>query len=102
MHRKLLKIYEKNGGPLKDTMAISVKSIVTNLQNDMRFGYQSFFTKPGYQGLTIEVPDQFKRPFAVFMQDDSMILLWAATESDFCLWTDAFRELKGDRPLNST
>ena len=102
MHRKLLKIYERNGGPLKDTMVISVKNIVTNLQNDLRFGYQSFFTKPGYQDLTIEVPDQFKRPFAVFMHDDSMILLWAATESDFCLWTDAFRELKGDRPLNST
>ena len=72
-------------------MALPVRSVVTNLQNEVCFDYQKFFTKPGYQGLTIEVPDQFKRPFAVFMQDESMILLWAATESDFCIWTDAFR-----------
>ena len=48
MQRKQLKIYERNGGPLKDTMAISVKNIVTNLQNDIGSNYQKFFTKPGY------------------------------------------------------
>ena len=43
-----MKIYEKNGGPLKDTMALNVRNVVTSLQNEMCFDYQKFFTKPGY------------------------------------------------------
>ena len=49
--------------------------------------------KSTYNDVTIVPPEGFSMPFAVFLQDGSMSVLWASSELDHITWTDAFREL---------
>ena len=96
MKSKQLKIFEKEGGAIKDSVPCAVTHVITCLKNKLRVDYKSFLTRPGYGGLIITEPEEFNRPFAVFMEDGSMILLWAASEIDYSTWTRAFIELKKD------
>ena len=56
--------------------------------------------KSTYNDVTIVPPEGFSMPFAVFMQDGSMSVLWASSELDLITWTDAFRELMPE-PIRS-
>ena len=84
---KQLKIFEREGGALKDSVPCAVTHVVTCLKNKLRADYRDFLSKPAYRGLVVTEPEEYTRPFAVFMEDGSMLLLWAATEIDFATWT---------------
>ena len=102
LQKKQLQIYEKQGGALKDSMHCEVTHIVEELNAELRSDYQLFFNKgQQYSDISLNLPKDFGMPFAVFMADGSMILLWAANLNDLYTWTDAFRELKGDMPKHS-
>lgn len=42
-------------------------------------------------------PADYKQPFAIFMEDGNLMVLWACSQRDFQFWTDAFIELKSNR-----
>ena len=44
--------------------------------------------------MAIKTPTEYKQPFAIFMEDGSFSLLWAASEIDYVTWVKAFTELK--------
>ena len=76
-------------------MNCEVTHIVEELNTELRPDYQMFFTSGGgqYNDIVVDLPKDFTYPFAVFMADGNMILLWAANQNDLYTWTDAFREM---------
>ncbi len=56
MERKDLKIYEKDGGPLKDSIKCDVTHVVTKLRPELRADYKQFFQKPAYQDIKVVQP----------------------------------------------
>lgn len=43
----------------------------------------------------------FKQPFAVFMKNGSIHLLWAASQVDYNLWTNSFLKLKENNQMEN-
>ena len=85
---------------MKERVNCAVRDVVTNLRNDSS-GFEPFFPKAKYSGLQISLPRGYKFPFAVFMDDGSLHLLWAETLREFNSWTEAFKEIKGLKQRNS-
>ena len=42
----------------------------------------------------IEIPDDFTCPFSVRLQENKVMLLWAANESEKSMWVQAFRDCR--------
>ena len=83
-------------------MHCEVTHVVEEMNSELRPDYQVFFSQGSqYSNLTVSLPTDFSLPFAIFMTDGTMILLWAANLNDLYTWTDAFREMKGDMPKHS-
>ena len=66
IEKRELKVFEKDGGALKDHVICYTAHVVTCLLEDLRYDYANFFAKESYQGVTVELPSTFKLPFAVF------------------------------------
>ena len=66
VERKELKVFEKNGGALKDQITCEIAHVVTCLHEDLRDDYANFLAKESYHGVTVDLPSTFKNPFAVF------------------------------------
>ena len=90
---KQLKIFEKEGGMMKEQRDAMPQYVVSNLRGQLRYDYKSFFTKDGYSDIYIEHPKEYTHPFALFFPDGQLMVLWAASRSDFTQWTKAFKAL---------
>ena len=83
-------------------MQCEVTHVVEEMNSELRPDYHVFFNQGSqYSNLNVNLPQDFSLPFAIFMADGTMILLWAANLNDLYTWTDAFREMKGDMPKHS-
>ena len=95
MNRRLLKIYAKENGALKDTVKCqAITHVVANLVPKLRQDYGQFFKQAPYKDIKVVEPKEYPLPFAVFLEGTaSIMLLWAANIEDFKTWTLAFQEM---------
>ena len=89
---KQLKIYADEGGNVKDVVQCSVTHVVASLNETLRDDYKTFFEQSSYKKIKIKLPAEFAHPFAVFMEDGTMMVLWAATKSDLQEWINGFTD----------
>ena len=78
---------------LKDIINCDITHVVTCLSYEIRTDYKDFFFKEGYENTTIEMPVSFNRVFALFFESGIMQLMFAASDYDYSVWTDAFKKM---------
>lgn len=66
--------------------------VVTSLNIELREDHQTFFEQSNYKKIEVKLPAEFAYPFAVFMEDGTMMVLWAATKDDLQEWINGFTD----------
>ena len=69
--------------------------IETNLSNKLREEHDELFSSYGCRlPKKFKVPPKQLRPIAIHFFDGQLMILWAAVDTEFTKWLNAFNQLK--------